>query len=591
MATVALCPNCGSQLGVPVAASDAAALLCPMCETQFVRSSAVLHELPMARVVIVDAPANFDPDWRLSDHFDRTEASGASARRAANGKDLADASTSVATATPGPAPTAGEPITAAAMAAEAARLEELLRNLPPDASSPATSPVAPGEATRLDEFVNDVANAEPPPVAGPPVEEMEQRLEFQTLDNPSTNVDEELDAYDDLDEAAYDEADEEGYDDETDDELAGDESPRRRHGEFVLRPSPKRRARSSTVRTLVGIVGGGFAGLLLAGYALIWLRGPQVDVFHMADWLPEVMLPASMQSSIAVPVGDDEPNDEHLADMPDRGEEAATDNSLASDISAPASVVDDPAVTPANHTSQAAADANPAEDVASSSPAPTTRSREYWPATPIVGDVNAAKLYSLDELTEAVVPAEDAARKFLAGDFVSAESQKAMGHAYIKLCAVAERYTLTNPDDYGSHLFTQQLLGKGPLQSVAGSVARRGDLARIAAKWWSYPKRQNQGIVVVGRVKEVHPQGDWTEATLDVEGVDPPLAIPVLMDGPRFTTGSEVAVAGVIVAKPEQQIEGYQGSNEQVVVGGYLFDPAKFAESPAAAPAFSLPGH
>jgi hypothetical protein len=59
----------------------------------------------------------------------------------------------------------------------------------------------------------------------------------------------------------------------------------------------------------------------------------------------------------------------------------------------------------------------------------------------------------------------------------------------------------------------------------------------------------------------------------------------------RFTTGAEVAVAGVIVQEPQLRIKDYEGTAEQVVVGGYLFDPAKFAESPTGAPSFSLPGN
>src|SRR5262245_8806491 len=99
MATVALCPNCGSQLGVPVASSDAAALQCPMCDSQFARGSATLRELPMARVVVVDAPANFDPDWKLSDHFDSAARRAKSSGEGSNGAGYGSA-TSIAAATP-----------------------------------------------------------------------------------------------------------------------------------------------------------------------------------------------------------------------------------------------------------------------------------------------------------------------------------------------------------------------------------------------------------------------------------------------------------------------------------------------------------
>jgi hypothetical protein len=356
------------------------------------------------------------------------------------------------------------------------------------------------------------------------------------------------------------------------------------------------------VRSLAGIVGGGVAGLLLAGYALIWLRGPELDFFQMAGWMPAVLLPESMQpgaDKLAAGAKSRETDDSRSGD----GEPSAGQGSeiaprsfesgfpLTSAGTPP--VVDDPAVVQANHSDPSdVANEEPTADVSEPAPvaAPETPPT-YWPATPVVADLGGTKLFSLDELTAVVIPAEDAARKLLAGDFASADSQTAMGHAYIKLCAVAERYTLTDPKEYGSRLFTQQLLGKGPLQTVAGNAARRGDLSRITAKWWSYPKRQNQGLLAVGRVKELHPRGRWTEATLELEGIEPAVTIPVLMDGLRFTTGAEVAVAGVIVQEPQLRIKNYEGSAEQVVVGGYLFDPAKFAESPAAAPGFALPGH
>jgi hypothetical protein len=67
--------------------------------------------------------------------------------------------------------------------------------------------------------------------------------------------------------------------------------------------------------------------------------------------------------------------------------------------------------------------------------------------------------------------------------------------------------------------------------------------------------------------------------------------IPVLMDGIRYSTGAEVAVAGAIVEKPKEKLAGYVGDAPQVVVVGYIFDPAKFADIDAGdGSAFTFPG-
>jgi hypothetical protein len=87
-------------------------------------------------------------------------------------------------------------------------------------------------------------------------------------------------------------------------------------------------------------------------------------------------------------------------------------------------------------------------------------------------------------------------------------------------------------------------------------------------------------------VQEVHPQGEWTECTVNMAIGDSSLQIPVLMDGLRFTSGAQVAVAGVIVADPQRQIAGYQGESSRVVVAGYIFDPARFEDAAVGAPAF-----
>jgi hypothetical protein len=212
-----------------------------------------------------------------------------------------------------------------------------------------------------------------------------------------------------------------------------------------------------------------------------------------------------------------------------------------------------------------------------------------WPATPIVADLTDARLYSLAELTAATAAARDAATRFVAGDLSKLESRRDMGRAYIELCTLAEAFTLADPAAYGSELFTQQALAKEALRAAA-APACRGDLAVIAARWLTHESRQNQGTLLIGTVRDLRMQGRWTECDVEIEFGDERLRIPMLMDRLEYKTGSEVAVAGVIVAEPHRRIAGYQGESPQVVIAGYAFDPSTVVDAKATAePEFEFP--
>jgi hypothetical protein len=66
------------------------------------------------------------------------------------------------------------------------------------------------------------------------------------------------------------------------------------------RSSAARQRKPSAARALVGIVGGGVLGIALGAYALLWLLGPDGDLFQLAKWLPDALLPPSVQHSANV---------------------------------------------------------------------------------------------------------------------------------------------------------------------------------------------------------------------------------------------------------------------------------------------------
>lgn len=378
-----------------------------------------------------------------------------------------------------------------------------------------------------------------------------------------------------------------------DEELVDDEDDSRElapaaESAFELHPGKRRRRRPSGLAGLAGIVGGGAGGLLLGGYVLLWLRGDAVDFFHMARWMPQALLPPSMQ------MASQDAGDQSAADPAQRAAEAPASIELATTeapanaepisaaeaptTDAPSVVHVDPEVAPAAAT-ESAANGDPVDAEPASPPVREVQ----WPATPILADLKDARLFSLAALTAATSVARDAASRFIAGDLSQPESVRDMGRAYVELCALAEAFTLTDPAAYSSEMFTQQVLAKEALRSAA-APACRADLAVIAARWLMHESRKNDGTLLIGTVRDLRMQGRWTECDVEIDFGNEHVRIPVLMDRLEYRIGREVAVAGVIVAEPQRRIAGYQGDAPQVVIAGYKFDPSTVVDSKSTAP-------
>lgn len=585
LATILICPRCQASLGVPSDATPALALECPVCDAEFPLTTAEIRELPMVR-----------PASRGGARQPYTTPPGLELVEELNGGPI----------DPWRAPAAlnDTPAEETARKDFEPSFEQLNEVGEPDDTSEAP----------VDELVVDLPDAaglsvreEPKPFEDLSIElgEVAEAPLAQGVDDDFTiGIDESVE-------------DEEAADDIEQPQLKEESVPGDRGYDFSPYLRPQRR-RGSPVRTLVGIVAGGVGGLLLAGYALTWLKG--IDLFQMAKWLPARMLPESVLLADARPAGDlsDVPPRDELASK-DEADAGTTPSDEAPPVEEPAAaettlargdIEFDPEVMPASDTqTPAAADeepptneepaANGAESAAESVPPATTSQPQTpaagqptaWPATPIVADLTAPQFYTVNQLAESVAAAKTAGRDFVSGNLADRDSVRAMGQAYMKLCAVAERYTLTDPREYGAPLFTQQALAKQQFHIVAGNAGRRADLGMISSRWLQHPRRQNNGVVLVGRVSDMQPRGRWTEYTIDVPVGDGKLSTPVLLDYLRFTTGDDAGVAGIIVTEPRQRIAGYTGKAPQAVVAGYYFDPAEFAEvSPGEMPEFDVQG-
>ncbi|WP_428307837.1 hypothetical protein [Lacipirellula sp.] len=354
------------------------------------------------------------------------------------------------------------------------------------------------------------------------------------------------------------------------------------------RSAPKRRKRRpSVVKTLVGVVGGGFIGIFLAGYALLWLKGPDGDLLGIANLLPASMLPGGVVPASQEPlsIADDhlpapapvdaaplaeaaaplQPPSESTLDFADESQ-PPTGNELAA--------TDAPAAAEAQPDAPAATMHRDAEVMPTAAVEPVEAI--HWPTTPIVGELKGVSLFSVDDLSSHIASADAAHRTFLAGDLARKEDVAAMGQAYIELCKLAERFTLTDPKEFGNDLVTKQMAAKLIFRGAVGDSARRNDLAMIAGRWLEHPRRPNQGVLLLGRVTDLQPQGKWTEYTIETPLGSTVSVNKVLMDKITFKFGEEVAVVGAIVANPSQAIAGYTGDAKQVVVAGFAFAPEDF---------------
>jgi hypothetical protein len=158
-----------------------------------------------------------------------------------------------------------------------------------------------------------------------------------------------------------------------------------------------------------------------------------------------------------------------------------------------------------------------------------------------------------------------------------------MGPAYMTIASLAERYTLIDPAAQRNELVTKQIAAKNIFRGLVGKPERRADLATVAARWLQHERRLNQGVILVGRVTELIPQGKWTQYNISVPLGDSFVTAHVLMERVQFSAGDEIAVVGAILQRPAEQLVHYEGTAAPVVVAGYAFAPEEFVAPQAGA--------
>lgn len=664
MASITLCPRCSSHLELPTGIAPTSLVECPICEAEFLLASVAPRAIPKVRVVEhKPTPEGEVTTEGLSPQLglvvDDSDAAGATTEdklsrlmrsaaswqlpgvqqphdeevAAAEEDDEHASSLDLETSEDRIIPNDHAPVAAKF----GATLDAAYRDADPEL---AAAPPTPADelqlaGSRLDQLLSDLMKPQTVAASQPVAESAPTRDEESSLPNFAEFAEQESPQGDETTrvepQAAVQDADEEDRSDSFDDrwrrlhasaeqaasvaeddsqaEYADEEaSPEEEFEALDLRTTPRRKRRPAGVRTLVGIVGGGAIGILGGAYALLWLRGPDLDVLGMAKWLPPVILPSSMQSqpesrlaeqgqlappAAAVPTGVEnnldstappqpstlaiaEPANESVEEPSSDQVAGATEaDSAAAPVVESDSIRRDPNFMPAS-AAEPVTNLDELPGVENAVSQPPAESPAHWPTTPIVGQLRGAKFYSVAEL-DATLPGADAAhRRFLAGDLARKDDVAAMGQAYIELCKLAEQFTLTDPAEYGNELITKQMNAKNIFRGAVGDPARRNDLAMIAGRWLQHARRPNQGVIVLGKVTDLQAHGSWTEYTIETPLGDATATSKVLLEGIPFASGSDIAVVGTIVADPRQAIDGYAGEAPQVIVAGFAFVPEDF---------------
>jgi hypothetical protein len=159
-----------------------------------------------------------------------------------------------------------------------------------------------------------------------------------------------------------------------------------------------------------------------------------------------------------------------------------------------------------------------------------------------------------------------------------AQLRKARSNFYVSLFDMANSLTLVQLGPDGSQ-FAPMLAAMGPAmrQQMAADPKQLELLKVFGARWFSYPKRPNNGIVVAGTVASVEPLGKLFQTRVrQGAAADSPLVTVVSAADPNLAPNDEIVTFGSIVEQPAEQLAGYEGNEPAVVWDGITvkMDPA-----------------
>ena len=210
----------------------------------------------------------------------------------------------------------------------------------------------------------------------------------------------------------------------------------------AISPMGGRRQRS-IVRTLVTTVLGGFVGLALGYYALLWIFGPVIDTFNAAKYLPKAMLPSSFAKGPQVAGGpaivqkaDQTPTEPVEDATPSAGDAAEQQASFTEPVDAKRTEA-----TGDRSGETATSAENPAAEPAAFDAPPAAPVNESVPQREPVR-IKAAPSFSAADASTALQAAKDAEPGLVNGSMSDGrEVAQAKGASYSKLADLAQKAT------------------------------------------------------------------------------------------------------------------------------------------------------
>jgi hypothetical protein len=343
---------------------------------------------------------------------------------------------------------------------------------------------------------------------------------------------------------------------------------------FSIQLVNKQRRKRPLARTLLMSAVGAVIGLSLGYYALLWIRGPQLDFLDLARYLPKAALPASFrpavkQSPIAPPstMVDDLAASEKVVAPASQQPIAPTDS--AEQPATYTSPAEPPKTVSADDDRYGAPttknDAGSLEPAPLEAPAATPLATNPPPAEPV--RVANAPSFGEADVTAALKNASEAEPVLAKGSWTeSAEVAQAKGKSYMALADLAQKATFVETTGASADATKLQQQADEFFKRALSDAHLRNEVAQMVPRWLNHPKRPQNGVFLAGNVTRGETKGSVVEYSIELAG-GPTVAVLVPASGeqPVEAPGRPAVVAGLIVDQPAEAVAGYTGSAPQAV--------------------------
>lgn len=148
-----------------------------------------------------------------------------------------------------------------------------------------------------------------------------------------------------------------------------------------------------------------------------------------------------------------------------------------------------------------------------------------------------------------------------------AEIKKLRSGFYLSLYGLADAIALAKDDPASGQLDAPRESAERLALELAAEPTQLKELKSYGAKWLAFGKRTTEGVVLAGTVQSAEHIGQLYHVKIELAADAPPQTLVTKID-PRVQAGDAVVSLGSIVKRPLEQLNGYEGSDSQVVWSG-----------------------